>query len=91
MPDTYLTSSVGPDQPIDNWLSWSSKDYEKIKDGNTFVAALLGINHSGDIQTMYKPIPIIDENGTTAAIVGNSSQDGKTILASPTSMLATSA
>jgi hypothetical protein len=73
MPATYLTSSVGPDQPIDNWLSWSSKDYEKIKDDDTFVAALLGINHSGDIQTMYKPIPAVDENGTTVAIVGNSS------------------
>jgi len=57
-------------------LSWSSKDYEKIKDGDTFVAALLGINRSGsgDIQTMHKPIPAVDENGTTVAIVGNSSQ-----------------
>jgi len=73
MPATYLTSSVGPDQPIDNWLSWSSKDYEKIKDGDTFVAALLGINRSGDIP-MYKPIPIVDEHGTNVAIVGNSSQ-----------------
>ena len=74
MPATYLTSSVGPDQPIDDWLSWSKKDYEKIKDDDTFVAALLGINRSGDIQTMYKPIPVVDENGTTVAIVGNSSQ-----------------
>ena len=49
MPATYLTSSVEPDQPIDNWLSWSKKDYEKIKDDDTFVAALLGINHSGHI------------------------------------------
>ena len=47
---------------------------KKIKDGDTFIAALLGINHSGDIQTMYKPIPVIDENGNTLAIVGNSSQ-----------------
>jgi len=74
MPATYLTSSVEPDQPIDNWLSWLSKDYEKIKDDDTFVAALLGINRSGDIQTMYKPIPVVDENRTTVAIVGNSSQ-----------------
>ena len=74
MPATYLTSSVGPDQPIDNWLSWSSKDYEKIKDNDTFVAALLGVNRSGDIQTMYKAIPVIDENGTNVTIVGNSSQ-----------------
>ena len=74
MPATYLTSSVGPDQPIDNWLSWSKKDYEKIKDDDTFVAALLGINRSGDIQTMYKPIPVVNENGTTVAIVGNNSQ-----------------
>jgi hypothetical protein len=74
MSATYLTSSVGPDQPIDNWLSWLSKDYEKNKDDNTFVAALLGINCSGDIQTMHKPIPIVDENGTTVAILGNSSQ-----------------
>jgi len=74
MPATYLTSSVGPDQPIDNWLSWLSEDYEKIKDDDTFVAALSGINRSGDIQTMHKPIPVVDENGTTVAIVGNSSQ-----------------
>ena len=74
MPATYLTSSVGPDQPIDNWLSWSKKDYEKIKDDDTFVAALLGINRSGDIQTMYKPIPVVNENGTTVTIVGNNSQ-----------------
>ena len=47
MPASYLTSSAGPDQPIDNWLSWSSKDYQKIKDGDTFIAALLGINRSG--------------------------------------------
>ena len=39
-----------------------------------FIAALLGINRSGDIQTMYKPIPVIDENGTAVAIVSNSSQ-----------------
>ena len=74
MPASYLTSSAGPDQPIDDWLSWSSKDYEKIKDGDTFIAALLGINRSGDIQTIYKPIPVVDENGKTVAIVGNSSQ-----------------
>ena len=71
---SYLASSAGPDQPIDNWLSWSNNDYEKIKDGDTFIAALLGINPSADIQTMYKPIPIIDENGNTLATVGNSSQ-----------------
>jgi hypothetical protein len=46
-------------------LSWSNNDYEKIKDGDTFIAALLGINRSGDIQTMCKPIPVIDENGNT--------------------------
>ena len=71
---SYLASSAGPDQPIDNWLSWSNNDYEKIKDGDTFIAALLGINPSADIQTMYKPIPVIDENGNTLATVGNSSQ-----------------
>ncbi len=74
MPATYLTSSVGPDQPIDNWLSWSSKDYEKNKDNDMFIAAILEINRSGDIQTMYKPIPVVDENGRTVAIVGNSCQ-----------------
>ena len=31
MPATYLTSSVGPDQPIDNWLSWSKKDMKKSR------------------------------------------------------------
>ena len=74
MPASYLTSSPGPDQPIDNWLAWSNEDYEKIKDDDTFIAALLGINRSGDIQTLYKPIPVISDNEGTIAIVGNNSQ-----------------
>jgi hypothetical protein len=74
MPASYLSSYAGPDQPIDNWLSWSSKDYEKIKDGNTFIATLLGNNRSGDIQKMFKPIPVIGNDGNTVSIVGNNSQ-----------------
>ena len=74
MPISYLTSSSGPDQPVDNWLSWSSADYGKIKDGDTFITALIGINRSGDIQTIYKPIPVVNDDGKIIAIVGNGSQ-----------------
>ncbi len=37
MPVSYLGSTAGPDQPIDNWLPWSSKEYKNINDNNTFI------------------------------------------------------
>jgi hypothetical protein len=74
MPASYLRSSAGPDQPINSWLSWSSKEYGKIKNDNTFIMALLGINRSGDVQTIYKPVPVVDGEGNITAIIGNNRQ-----------------
>jgi hypothetical protein len=90
MPASYLSSSAGPDKPIDNWLSWSSEEYKKINYDDNFIAALLGINHSRGIRTIFKPVPVDGGDGNIIAIVGNNSQ-WKSALFSPTLMPAASA
>jgi hypothetical protein len=47
---------------------------KKIKDDDTFITALLQINHFGDIQTIFKPVPVDGRDGNIIAIVGNYSQ-----------------
>jgi hypothetical protein len=74
MPESYLVSSAGPKQPTNNWLSWLSKEYKKIKDNDTSIAGLLGINCSSNVQTIYKPVPIEDNEGKNVAIIGSNSQ-----------------
>ncbi len=74
MQTSHLSSSVGLDQPIDTWLSWLSEKYGKINDDETFITALLGVNRSGDIQTIYKPVPMNGTDGNITAIVGDNSQ-----------------
>jgi hypothetical protein len=74
MPALYLDSLPKPGLSIDWWLGWSSDDLERINNDNTYIAALVGINRSGGIQNIYKPIPVKDNNEKTIAIIGNGSQ-----------------
>ncbi len=43
MPISYLNSSNPPAMKVTTWLSWMDQDYKKIKDGDTFIAALMGM------------------------------------------------
>jgi hypothetical protein len=74
MPALYLDSSPKPGLSIDGWLGCSSDDLKRINNDDTYIAALVGINRSGDIQNIYKPIPIKDDDEKTIAIIGNGSQ-----------------
>jgi hypothetical protein len=74
MPASYLDSLPKPGLSIDGWLGWSSNDLETINNGDTYIAALIGINRSGDIQNICKPIPIKDDDEKIIAIIGNGSQ-----------------
>jgi hypothetical protein len=74
MPISYLDSSDPPDTEITNWLSWTDEDFKKIVDGETFVADLMGIARSGDVQIIYKPILIKNKQNEPLAFAGNASQ-----------------
>jgi hypothetical protein len=74
MPTSYLDSSPPPEISINDWLGWSSNDLEIINNNDTYIAALVGINWSGNVQNIFKLIPIKDDSDKTKAIIGNSSQ-----------------
>ncbi len=74
MPISYLDSSNPPDTEISNWLSWMDEDFKKIVDGETFVSALMGIARSGNVQIIYKPILLKNEQNEPLAFAGNASQ-----------------
>jgi hypothetical protein len=74
MPISYLNSSNPPDTEITNWLSWMDEDFKKIVDEETFVAALMGIARSGDVQIIYKPILVKNEQNKPLSFSGNASQ-----------------
>jgi hypothetical protein len=73
MPISYLDSFDPPKTEVTTWLSWTDKDYKKIEDGNTLVAALMGIAGTGDVQILYKPLLVKNEQGEPLAFVGNAS------------------
>ena len=74
MPISYLDSSNPPNTEITNWLSWTDEDFKKIVDGETFVSALMGIARSGNVQIIYKPILVKNEQNEPLAFAGNASQ-----------------
>ena len=74
MPMSYLDSSPPPEISINNWLGWLTDDLVKINNDDTYIAALVGINRSGNIQNIYKLIVIKNDSGETKAIIGNGSQ-----------------
>jgi hypothetical protein len=74
MPTSYLDSSPPPEISINDWLGWLSDDLERINNDDTYIAALVGINRSCDVQNIFKPIPVKDDSGETKAIIGNGSQ-----------------
>ena len=75
MPTSYLDSSPPPEMSIDDWLGWSVDDLVRISNDDTYIAALVGINRSGDIQNIYKPIVVKDDSsGKIKAIIGNGSK-----------------
>ena len=74
MPTSYLDSSDPPDIEIRGWLGWSQEQLLGMT-GDTYIAALLGIARSGDVQMIYKPIVVKNESGEPIAIVGNASHD----------------
>jgi hypothetical protein len=74
MPTSYLDSSPPPEISINDWLGWSSDDLESINNDDTYIAALMSIYQSGDVQNIFKPFPIKDDSGETKAIIGNGSQ-----------------
>ena len=74
MPTSYLNSSPPPEISINNWLGWSTNNLVKINNDDTYIAALVGINCSGNIQNIYKPMVVKDDSGKTKAIIGNGSQ-----------------
>jgi hypothetical protein len=74
MPTSYLDSSPPPEISINDWLGWSSNDLERINNNDTYIAALMCINLSSNVQNIFKPIPVKDDSGKTKSIIGNGSQ-----------------
>ncbi len=75
MPTSYLDSSPPPEMSIDDWLGWSVDNLVRISNDDTYIAALVGINRSSDIQNIYKPIVVKDDSsGKIKAIIGNGSK-----------------
>jgi hypothetical protein len=74
MPKNWLTSKLAPDPPVLDWLKWMGQDLEHHIAESGRVAAIIGINKMGDLQTIYSPIIIPNSfnNGECSAITGNS-------------------
>jgi hypothetical protein len=73
MPTSYPDSFPPPEISINDWLGWSSDNLERINNDNIYIAALVGINRSGNVQNIFKPIPVKGDSGKTKAIIGNGS------------------
>jgi hypothetical protein len=58
-----------------DWLKWTGQDLERHIAESDTVAAIIGINKMGDLQTIFSPIiiPNAFNNGKYSAIIGNSS------------------
>jgi hypothetical protein len=74
MPKNWLDSKLAPDPPVLDWLKWTAHDLERHTISGT-VAAIIGLNKMGDLQTIFSPIVIQNafNNGEHSAIIGNSS------------------
>jgi hypothetical protein len=74
MPKNWLDSKPAPDPPVLDWLKWTSHDLERHTTSGT-VAAIIGLNKMGDLQTIFSPTVIQNafNNGEHSAIIGNSS------------------
>ena len=73
MPISYLDFNDPPETEVTNWLLWTDKDFKKIVDGETCVAALMGIARSGDVQIIYKPVLVKNDQNEALAFAGNAS------------------
>jgi hypothetical protein len=75
MPKNWLTSKPAPDPPVLDWLKWMGQDLECHIAESGRVAASIGINKMGDLQTIFSPIiiPNAFNNCKYAAIIGNTS------------------
>ena len=69
MPKNWLDSKPAPDPPVLDWLKWTSHDLERHTTSGT-VAAFIGLNKMGDLQTIFSPIVIQNafNNGGHSAI-----------------------
>jgi hypothetical protein len=75
MPKYWLTSKPAPNPPVLDWLKWMGQDLERHIAKSGTVAAIIGINKMGDLQTIFSPtiIPNAFNNGEYSVIIGNSS------------------
>ena len=75
MPKNWLTSKPAPDPPVLDWLKWTGQDLKRHIAKSGMVAAIIGINKMGDLQTIFSPIiiPNAFNNCKYAAIIGNTS------------------
>jgi hypothetical protein len=75
MPKYWLTSKPAPDPPVLDGLKWTGQDLECHIAKSGTVAAIIGINKMGDLQTIFSLIIIPNDlnNGKYSAIISNSS------------------
>jgi hypothetical protein len=75
MPKNWLTSKPAPDPPVLDWFKWTGQDLKRHIAESGTVAAIIGINKMGDLQTIFSPIiiPNAFNNCKYAAIIGNTS------------------
>jgi hypothetical protein len=75
MPKNWLTSKPAPDPPVLDWLKWMGQDLKRHIAKSGTVAAIIGINKMGDLQTIFSLIiiPNAFNNCEYAAINGNTS------------------
>ena len=67
---SYLTSKP-PSQLDPSWFNWSLDDFIKINPKSNKIAALLYVTRKREIGIIYKPTPIMKQDGTLEGIIGN--------------------
>jgi hypothetical protein len=72
MPKSYLKSQDPPDDPIENWLTWSPSELESsIAESSNKIAGVMGINKAGDITYLIMPTVVPNALDETSVILGN--------------------
>ena len=53
------------------WLNWMAKDYKSLDPELNQIAALVYITQKKNVCTIYKPMPVKNDDGTLSGIIGN--------------------
>ncbi len=67
---SYLVSKP-PSTVEPAWLNWTAKDYKSLDPESNQIATLVYITQKKNVCTIYKSMPVKNDDGTLSGIIGN--------------------